>query len=160
MLTTLIILGIILGWLAIAVFNYRVFGWSYRREFEEPNWTVGDRIAHSILAALGPCALPTILVAYLLTWRNVANRRDDGNGMTRDVDGFRTLPPFFDSAPIRCHLIRFDSGAGEIGRLWFEDGLLYFDGDLDQSTEAFFKTLKPYIDQYVAAKCANKESGR
>ncbi len=46
--------------------------------------------------------------------------------------------------------ISFHADDKRIGRIWLEDGVLKFDGDMDESAIKFFEWIKPMVDNYIA----------
>ena len=37
----------------------------------------------------------------------------------------------------------------EVGTLSWDDGVLKFEGNMDESAKLFFEYLKPYVDDYI-----------
>jgi len=43
----------------------------------------------------------------------------------------------------------FDNGSANVGNLYWTDGELKFEGNMDESVKLFFEYLKPYVDDYI-----------
>jgi len=48
--------------------------------------------------------------------------------------------------------VQFNEGDKEVGKIYIEDGKLYFDGNIDKSAEKFFGVMKQICDKYIDAQ--------
>ena len=55
----------------------------------------------------------------------------------------------FENITPACNMT-FNNGK-EVGQLYWTDGELKFEGNMDESAKLFFEFLKPYVDEYIKA---------
>ena len=48
--------------------------------------------------------------------------------------------------------VTFWDGKRQVGKLWWDDGVMEFEGDVKESAERFFDFLKPYMNEYIRGK--------
>lgn len=81
-----------------------------------------------------------------------ALRRLEILGVTGDAaeDALKSPAARIGSPAVPPPLIAFRHDSREIGRLWVEDDVLKFAGDLDAGAREFFEWFKPMVDGYIA----------
>jgi len=43
-------------------------------------------------------------------------------------------------------------GGEEVAKLYVEDGILHFEGEIDRAAESFFNYLKPLVEDYIRSE--------
>ena len=50
------------------------------------------------------------------------------------------------------NIIRILGEGEEVGKLYIKDGILCFEGDMDQAAESFFNVLKRMVEEYIESE--------
>ena len=52
----------------------------------------------------------------------------------------------------------FTNIGSKVGKLWFKEGVLYFEGNANESAERFFETFQNLINQKYAEVCKERDA--
>jgi hypothetical protein len=83
------------------------------------------------------------------------------NGDWTDVIGYnRPIPPltFVDyNTSVVPLAFEFTKYGEQLGKLWFKDGVLHFEGNADESAEKFFETFQNLINSKYVEACKERD---